>query len=124
MSRSRIAGACALILVLGASATRAQSPLERRAGLALNRTPARLEASRALVGSARLGMSQPQASHTAVARDSLAAARVASLRHRGPGVALMIVGAAGVITGLLIDESLITVLGAGTGLVGLFLYLR
>jgi hypothetical protein len=36
----------------------------------------------------------------------------------------MIVGAAAVVTGLLIDESLITILGAGTGLVGLYLYLR
>jgi hypothetical protein len=36
----------------------------------------------------------------------------------------MLVGAAGVITGLLIDESIITVAGAGVGLVGLYLYLR
>jgi hypothetical protein len=60
----------------------------------------------------------------AAAGDPLAAVRVASLRHRGPGVALMLVGAAGVITGLLIDENVITIAGAGVGLVGLYLYLR
>ena len=59
-----------------------------------------------------------------VTRNALTAAQPTALRHRGPGVALMIVGAAGVITGLLIDESIITVAGAGAGLVGLYLYLR
>jgi hypothetical protein len=36
----------------------------------------------------------------------------------------MIVGAAGVITGLLLDESVVTIAGAGAGLVGLYLYVR
>lgn len=43
---------------------------------------------------------------------------------RKEGVALMIVGAAGIVTGLLIHESVVTVLGAVAGGVGLYLYLR
>lgn len=43
---------------------------------------------------------------------------------RKEGIALMIVGAAGIVTGLLIDESVVTVLGAVAGGVGLYLYLR
>lgn len=77
-----------------------------------------------VVGTARLGISQSPVSDAAAARDPLAAIQAAGRRHRAPGVALMLVGLAGVVTGLIIDESLITVLGAGTGLVGLYLYLR
>ena len=40
------------------------------------------------------------------------------------GQALMIVGAAGIITGLIVDESIVTIAGAGVGGYGLFLYLR
>jgi hypothetical protein len=40
------------------------------------------------------------------------------------GTALMIVGAAGIVTGLVVDESIITIAGAGVGGYGLFLYLR
>jgi len=43
---------------------------------------------------------------------------------RKEGIALMIVGAAGIVTGLLIHESVVTVLGAVAGGVGLYLYLR
>jgi hypothetical protein len=49
---------------------------------------------------------------------------VQGLRHRGPGVALMVVGGAGIVTGLLIDEGVVTVAGALAGLYGLYLYLR
>jgi len=45
-------------------------------------------------------------------------------RYRKPGVALMIVGGAGIVVGSLIDSGLITVAGAGVGLFGLYLYLR
>jgi hypothetical protein len=45
-------------------------------------------------------------------------------RYRKPGVALMIVGGAGIVVGTLIDSGLITVAGAGVGLFGLYLYLR
>jgi len=43
---------------------------------------------------------------------------------RHEGTVLMIVGVAGMITGLLVDESLITILGAGAAGVGLYFYLR
>ena len=36
----------------------------------------------------------------------------------------MIVGAAGIVTGILIGEGLISLLGAGVGLSGLYLHLR
>jgi len=44
-----------------------------------------------------------------------------SKRH---GEILMIVGAAGIVTGLLIDEDLITIAGAVVGGVGLYFYLQ
>ena len=40
------------------------------------------------------------------------------------GTALMVVGAAGIVTGLVVDESIITIAGAGVGGYGLYLYLR
>ena len=43
---------------------------------------------------------------------------------RSEGTALMIVGAAGIILGLIIDEPIVTVAGAVTGGIGLYLYLR
>jgi hypothetical protein len=47
-------------------------------------------------------------------------------RHgtRHEGVALMIVGVAGIVTGLIIDEPVVTILSAGAGGLGLYLYLR
>ncbi len=45
-------------------------------------------------------------------------------RHSRPGVALMIVGGAGLVVGSLIGSDLVTVAGAGVGLYGLYLYLR
>jgi hypothetical protein len=43
---------------------------------------------------------------------------------RTEGVALMIVGAAGIITGLAIDEPAVTILSAGVGGLGLYFYVR
>lgn len=43
---------------------------------------------------------------------------------RREGEILMIVGAAGIVTGLLVDEDLITIAGAGVGGFGLYLYLK
>lgn len=43
---------------------------------------------------------------------------------RRQGEILMIVGGAGIVTGLLVDESLITIAGAAVGGYGLYLYLR
>jgi hypothetical protein len=45
-------------------------------------------------------------------------------RGRRQGEILMIVGGAGILTGLLVDESLITIAGAAVGGYGLYLYLR
>jgi hypothetical protein len=97
---------------------------DRRLALTLGSPSTPLRFDQSLAGSARLGVSPAPVSPANAARDGLGAVRSASLRHRGPGVALMIVGAAGVITGLLLDESIVTVAGAGAGLVGLYLYVR
>ena len=43
---------------------------------------------------------------------------------RRQGVALMIVGVAGILTGLIIDEPVITILSAGIGGLGLYFYVR
>ena len=43
---------------------------------------------------------------------------------RRTGAVLMIVGGAGIVTGLLVDEPIVTVAGAGVGGYGLYLYLR
>jgi len=44
--------------------------------------------------------------------------------NRRQGEIMMIVGAAGIVTGLLIDEDLITIAGAVVGGVGLYFYLQ
>jgi len=49
---------------------------------------------------------------------------VKSRRDKRQGEILMIVGAAGILTGILVDESLVTVAGAAVGGVGLYMYLR
>lgn len=43
---------------------------------------------------------------------------------RHEGMALMLVGAAGIVTGLVVNEPIVTVASAGVGGVGLYLYLR
>jgi hypothetical protein len=77
-----------------------------------------------LIATSRLGISAEPRPESRAGLSRTNAALAASLRHRGPGVALMIVGGAGVVTGLLIDEPIITVAGAGVGLYGLYLYVR
>ena len=44
--------------------------------------------------------------------------------NRRQGEILMIVGAAGIVTGLLVDEDLVTIAGAGVAGFGLYLYLQ
>lgn len=58
--------------------------------------------------------------------DPAAPATLVTVRRadKKTGTTLMIVGLAGVITGLIVDESAITVLGAVVGGVGLYFYLR
>jgi len=65
-------------------------------------------------------------SQHAQAADEAVTLNMDSYKHgsRKEGVALMIVGAAAIVTGLIVDEPIITVLGAGAGGVGLYLYLR
>ncbi len=53
-----------------------------------------------------------------------AAVAVAAQRARGQGSTLMIVGGAGIVTGLLLDEGVITFVGAAVWLYGLYIYLR
>jgi len=54
---------------------------------------------------------------------SMAAAKVGH-GGRKEAVALMVVGAAGIATGLIADESILIIAGAGVGGFGLYLYLR
>ena len=48
----------------------------------------------------------------------------ASSGNRRQGEIMMIVGAAGIVTGLLVDEDLVTIAGAAVGGFGLYLYLQ
>jgi|CXWL01.1.fsa_nt_gi hypothetical protein len=70
-------------------------------------------------------LAAPSAS-AAVAADLVRDVRVPAVARAGRGQAttLMIVGGAGIVTGLLLDEGVITVIGAGVWLYGLYLYLR
>ncbi len=55
---------------------------------------------------------------------SLATRAVQARAGRRDGEILMIIGGAAILTGLLVDESLITIAGAAVGGYGLYLYLR
>ena len=77
-----------------------------------------------LIGPGRQGVSTESVPQSDAALEAARRSMVAGIRHRGPGVALMIVGTAGVITGLLINEGLVSVAGAVVGLYGLYLYVR
>jgi hypothetical protein len=44
--------------------------------------------------------------------------------NKRQGEILMLVGAAGIVTGLLVDEDIVTIAGAGVGGFGLYLYLQ
>lgn len=49
--------------------------------------------------------------------------RLGSNGRRGEGTALMIVGGAGILTGIIVDESIVTIAGAGVAGVGLYFFL-
>jgi hypothetical protein len=141
MSRvSMLAGVCAL-LAFGSGTARAQAPSASSLqpprpalagavatlpenGFSARTASAPLRLDQSLVGSARLGISPAPVSDAVPARYPFATVASSGIRHRGPGVALMVVGAAGIITGLLIRESVVTVVSAGVGLVGLYIYVR
>ncbi len=59
-----------------------------------------------------------------VARIQASALVRGSRSGRSLGQVLMIVGGAGIVTGLIVDEPIITIAGAGVGGYGLYLYLR
>ena len=69
---------------------------------------------------------RPATTPTAAATDSAANLATVAVAPAGKrtGTALMIAGAAALVTGLIIDEDAVTVIGAIAAGVGLFLYLR
>jgi hypothetical protein len=81
-------------------------------------------ASSQMEATARLQASAPAEVTAEVTPMPNEAALVASSGDSHTGEVLMIVGAAGLITGLIIDEDGLTVAGAIVGLVGLYLYLK
>jgi hypothetical protein len=76
----------------------------------------------ALAAAAELRMAPSQPSKSV----QLTGATITTRRRGGQrqGEILMLVGAAGIVTGLLVDEDLITIAGAGVGCFGLYLYLQ
>jgi len=101
--------------------------------LAVGMAPRSLLAQRA--DAARIGPSPAELMLTAALRPvataplaveppRLMASTKAARGGRRQGEILMIVGGAGILTGLLVDESLITIAGAAVGGYGLYLYLR
>jgi hypothetical protein len=105
------------------------SPLAAQAPATLTTPSPRLAATMAssmATTPAPVGLHR-SASVTSLAHTSLDdATGVSTLaaRRRGEGEVLMIVGAAGIVTGMLIDEGLISFAGAAIGLYGLYLHLR
>lgn len=69
---------------------------------------------------ARLAPATAPAASDAALAPMLAAERAS----RRDGITLMIVGVAGMVTGLLIDESAVTILSAGIAGLGLYFYVR
>jgi hypothetical protein len=67
---------------------------------------------------------QSRSSVASTAWDDATGVTSLAARRRGEGEVLMIVGAAGIVTGILIDEGLISFAGAAVGLYGLYLHLR
>ena len=101
--------------------------------LALTAAPHRLAAQAATSPSiAPTAASLTAAAHLRLASNGpLGAGRPAgelialrSSGNRRQGEILMIVGAAGLVTGLLVDEDIITIAGAGVAGFGLYLYLQ
>ena len=123
MSRARLLAGVGAVLVLSVGSAHAQgtpaTPIQtlHSTGTVRSSPPA---AERPFTGSGRLGQSQVIASRMEVSP----AAVMQQQRRRAPGVILMIVGAAGVVLGIVTEEGIITVAGAGVGLYGLYLYLR
>jgi hypothetical protein len=101
--------------------------------LAVGGTPGRLTAQTAaseliapthetLVATAQLGL--PAVRAFGLERPAGALMTQRARGNKRQGEILMIVGAAGIVTGLIVDEDLITIAGAGVGGFGLYLYLQ
>ncbi len=88
---------------------------------------ARAQAPLAPTGPQLLAMAALRIGPSAHAADPARLAPTVDLPRRGArrtGAVLMIVGGAGIVTGLLVDEAIVTVAGAGVGGYGLYLYLK
>ncbi len=57
------------------------------------------------------------------ATPAINSAAMVSPKSRRSGALLMIVGAAGIVTGLIVDEPVVTIAGAVVGGIGLYMYL-
>jgi hypothetical protein len=131
MALHRIVAAGSVLSWLGAGVLLAQGHEGRQPAILGRAFPSGVAVAAAnrppvtpFIGTSRLGVSVALPAEVPAGLGRTNAALAAGLRHRGPGVALMIVGGAGLVTGLLVDEPIITVAGAGVGLYGLYLYLR
>lgn len=60
---------------------------------------------------------------TTAASPAITSSAVVSSRSRRTGTLLMIVGVAGIVTGLVVDEPVVTIAGAVVGGIGLYMYL-
>jgi type V secretory pathway adhesin AidA len=119
MSRTSLLTAVCALVVLSSGTATAQSIAP-----ATPRPSAPLRFDYSQVGAAQLGSAPTAESNVVATRDALASANLSSRRTRTPGVVLMIVGGASVVTGLLISENVFTILGAAAFLIGLYQYLR
>ncbi len=97
-----------LLVPLGPAGAQAVAPISLRA------STVQLAAATALRPQASIASEQPML----LGRDPY--------QHgtRREGTVLMIIGAIGIVTGLLVDESAVTILSAGVGGLGLYFYLR
>jgi len=109
MQRSWPALGVVLGLVLGSTGVKGQSAASLRAG------PATYVA---------LGSLTPERPTISPFAELDARPESMARGKRREGTVLMIVGLAGIITGLAVDESLVTIAGAGVAGVGLYLYLN
>lgn len=123
--RSIMMSVCALVVLhSGTAAAQSPMPADQRVGPSAQSSNAPLRFDHTQVGMARRGIAPSPESNAIATREALASGRLASRRSRGPGTVLMLLGAAGVVTGLVIDENAFTIVGAAVGLFGLYQYLR
>jgi ferric-dicitrate binding protein FerR (iron transport regulator) len=120
MRSARVAPILGLVLLLASSGLSAQTVTT--SGHASHRPAAWAPSPEAL---ARLTPAPADApAFEASTPSALGAAAKIGRRGRQEAVALMVVGAAGIVTGLIADESILIIAGAGVGGFGLYLYLR